>query len=93
MADLSRIDCHARNRRYATPSHLIVWNTTADAFRIGASLVIAATMCCTTPKVHPNAASTPAFAPRERLAAMENTAPVPGVTTTTNVVRRRATLV
>jgi hypothetical protein len=40
----------------------------------------------------PNAAMTSALEPRDRPAAMEYTAPVPGVSTTTRVVSKKAML-
>ena len=58
-------------------SHLIAWNAIAEACRIAASPVIAATMCGRTPRVQPKAAMMPALEPRDRPAAMEYTAPVP----------------
>ena len=48
------------------PSHLIAWNAIAEACRIAASPVIAATMCGTTPRIQPNAATMPALEPGDR---------------------------
>src|SRR5215212_3225181 len=50
-------------------------------------------MCGRTPRAQPNAAMMPAPEPRDRPAAMEYTAPVPGVATTTRVVSKKAMLI
>jgi hypothetical protein len=72
---------------------LIAWNAIAEACRSAASPAIAATMCGRTPWVQPNAAKMPALEPRDRPAAMEYTAPVPGVATTTRMVSKKAMLI
>jgi hypothetical protein len=67
-------------------------NATPLARSSAAVPVTAAMRCGTMPSVHPNAATTPARAPREIPADNVISAPVPGIATITSDVSRNAKL-
>ena len=84
---------HAIYSRYATPNSFTVSNATPPARSSAAVPVIAAARCGTMPSVQPAAAIRLARAPRDKPAAIVNSAPVPGVATMTSDVNKKATLI
>ena len=84
---------HAKYIRYATPANLITMKARALIFIIAESPNMHAVTCGIMPKVQPTAAATAYFEFFDKPVFTVYMTPVPGISTTTNAVRMKLTVI